>query len=134
MKYSEDMVVGHALKDQTHLQSLNDNLDHASAWSSDNSLRLNKRKSVQCFFRLRPSFGPESLDVLPNEVSSFRYLGVTLTSNLSFPLHVDTLFTKIRKLIYYIRPLRSYHTTQSLIRRFIDACILPLVLYFSRIV
>ncbi|VDL93982.1 unnamed protein product [Schistocephalus solidus] len=50
IKYADDMVVGHPLKNQTHLQCLKDGLDHVSAWSSDNGLQLNHEKSVQCVF------------------------------------------------------------------------------------
>ncbi|VDL98034.1 unnamed protein product [Schistocephalus solidus] len=95
IKYADDMVVGHPLKNQTHLQCLKDGLDHVAAWSSDNGLQLNHEKSVQCVFHLRPSPSSQFSAVLPNEVSSFLYLGVTLTSNLSFSQHIDALFTKI---------------------------------------
>uniref|UniRef100_A0A183TLQ8 Reverse transcriptase domain-containing protein n=1 Tax=Schistocephalus solidus TaxID=70667 RepID=A0A183TLQ8_SCHSO len=88
IKYADDMVVGHPLNNQTHLQCLMDGLDSVSAWSSDNGLQLNHEKSVQCVFHLRPSPSSESSAVLPNEVSSFRYLGVTLTFHLSFSQHI----------------------------------------------
>ncbi|VDM05518.1 unnamed protein product [Schistocephalus solidus] len=128
IKYADDMVVGHPLKNQTHLQCLKDGLDHVAAWSSDNGLQLNHEKSVQCGFHLRPSPSSQFSAVLPNEVSFFRYLCVTLTSNLSFSQYIDAHFTKIRKLLYYIGRLRSYHTPQALIWRYKEACVLPLIL------
>ncbi|BHF76592.1 hypothetical protein SprV_0501969100 [Sparganum proliferum] len=128
VKYADVVVVGHPLKSQTHLRSLKDGLNHVLAWSEENGLLINNQKSVQCIFRLRPSSNPDSSDILPNEVSSFRYLGVTLSSNLSFSLHIESIFIKVRKLRYYIRRWRSYHTPQPLVWRFIDACILPLIL------
>ncbi|BHF80866.1 hypothetical protein SprV_0702399400 [Sparganum proliferum] len=134
VKYADDVVVGHSLKSQTHLRSLKDGLNHVLAWSEENGLLINNQKSVQCIFRLRPSSNPDSSDILPNEVSSSRYLGVTLSSNLSFSLHIESIFIKVRKLLYYIRRLRSYHTPQPLVWRFINACILPLILYYSPVI
>ncbi|VDL87088.1 unnamed protein product [Schistocephalus solidus] len=99
IKYADDMVVGHPLKNHTHLQCLKEGLNHVSAWSSDNGLQLNHEKSVLFVFHLRLSPSSPFSAILPNEVSSFRYLGVTLTSHLSFSQHIDTLFTKIRKLL-----------------------------------
>ncbi|BHF66896.1 hypothetical protein SprV_0200991900 [Sparganum proliferum] len=39
----------------------------------ENFLLLNDRESVQCVSRLRPSPSPESLDILPMDISSISY-------------------------------------------------------------
>ncbi|VDM05779.1 unnamed protein product [Schistocephalus solidus] len=74
IKYAEDMVVDHPLKNQTHLQCLKDGLDHVAAWSSDNGLQLNHEKSVQRVFHLQPSPSSQFSAVLPNEISSLLQL------------------------------------------------------------
>ncbi|BHF79320.1 hypothetical protein SprV_0602244000 [Sparganum proliferum] len=77
VKYADDVVVGNPPKSQTHLRSLKDDLNHVLAWSEENGLLINNQKSVLCIFRLRPSPNPDSSDILPKVVSSFRFFFVS---------------------------------------------------------
>ena len=62
------------------------------------------------------------------------YLGVYLLYNPKWSGHISSVFTKVRKLLFYVRRLRSFSTPQFLIDRFVFCCILPHILYCSSVV
>ena len=68
------------------------------------------------------------------EPLSPKYLGVDLSYNLKWSGHISSVFTKVRKLSFYVRRLRSFSTPQFLINRFVFCCILPHILYCSPVV
>ena len=98
------------------------------------------RKVLMCFslssldkhIVLTSSLSNVSVNETPiSQAQKFKYLGVYLSFNLiTFPF----VFTKVRKLSFYVRRLRSFSTPQFLIDRFVFCCILPPILYCSPVV
>jgi len=49
-------------------------------------------------------------------------------------MHIESLFSKCRRLSFFIKRLRSYHSSQFVSERFVDACVLPILLYCSPVI
>lgn len=87
--------------------------------------------------------GSAYLDILENTPllsvdSSFiarpltiKYLGLTMSSNLSWSFHVQNVFSKVRKLSFFTLKLRKLSFPSIVIFKFTTLCILPLWLYCS---
>ena len=105
---------------------------------------LNANKCVDVPYCLKTGFRYESLFAnLPNFVVNnqcipkadhVKYLGFTLTHNLSWSVHVNNVFTKVRKLSFYAFKLRKLSVSSNLILKFVIACILPHWLYCSPVI
>ena len=66
------------------------------------------------------------------QAQKFKYLEVYLSYNLKWSGHISFVFTKVRKLSFYVRRLRSFSTPQFLIDRFVLLYSSPYPLLLSR--
>ena len=101
--YTDDMLLYKPVKlpeDFKHLQS---DIDHISDWVSSNNLTLNPNKcKFMIISRKRNSVQPPQLilnDTPLEQVETFKYLGVLLSSELSWSVHIESICTKASKLI-----------------------------------
>ena len=90
-----------------------------SAYLSMNKLVPNSRKSKLLMFRSRPvielpslSFGGEEIEW----VTEFKYLGITITNNMSFSKHVNNVTTKISQITGTFTCLRTIVPRNILIK------------------
>lgn len=110
-------------------------LDMVNKWLQINMLTLNSDKTKYMTFSMR-NLPPESrfnvhlishncnknLSDMPCScknlelVSSIKYLGVIIDNNLSFKKHIETLYTRLRKLIVVFKNLRDVIDKKSLTR------------------
>ena len=123
---------------------MQDSLNVLNDWSSSCSLMLNVNKCVEVPFCLKT--GPcyqALLTDLPNfivnnqripKADHVKYLGVTLSHNLSWSLHVENVFTKVRRLSFYAFRLRKLSVPSNLILKFVITCIIPHWLYCSPVI
>ena len=101
--YADNMLLYkpvRSLEDFRHLQS---DIDRISDWVSCNHLTLNssKCKTMIISRKRNPAQPPQLiLNGTPLEqVETFKYLGVLLSSELSWSTHIESICTKARKLI-----------------------------------
>ncbi len=100
-----------------------------SNWSVGNDLNLNLNKCVQWQCCYRPRFKTNiNGNTLP-EVESVTYLGVTLTNNANWAAHVEDIFRKCVHFSFFVKKLRRLSTPAEFIRKFVETCVLPLILY-----
>ena len=142
-KYADDVVIGCHCTDTDSFQELQDSLTSLFNWSSPRSLSLNVLKCVDIPFSLKTGSRYESVfsNLTPLVVNgqnipiveSVKYLGITLSHNLSWSPHVQTVFTKVRRLSFYALRLRKLAVPHNLILKFVIACVLPHWLYCSPI-
>ncbi|MGL5708737.1 MAG: reverse transcriptase family protein [Aeromonas sp.] len=141
-KYADDVVVGCSSGGANCTTPIQTSLDSINSWSSIRSLILNPSKCKVVTFcpsrnlsripTLPPvlKLGNDSLEV----VNTFKYLGVTFNSNLSWSSHVILTFNKVRKLTFYVTRLRSLSIPNDAIRLFVQSCLLVHWLYCSPVV
>jgi len=109
----------HKFVDVTTLSELLDNGDHASnmtqyveslsTWAQTNKMIINRSKSKEMILG---SLAKQSIlfltvqsDVI-ERVTTFKLLGVTLTNDLSWEAHVNSICAKVAPRLYYLTQLR----------------------------
>lgn len=144
LKYADDITLGAPAKSEIQEKILDENFRNVINWSSSHGLYLNKTKCVEMLLNLRALRSPGSIegfnhhmqidDVPLERVPSFKYLGVTISTDLTWSRHLEQLFIKCRKLSFHIKRLRSYRVPTVVIWRFVDSCVLSLILYCSPVI
>ena len=87
------------------MSSFQSDLDSISSWLSSHFLQINSSKSKYIFFSHKSfsyfdSFSKLTISQSPIElVSSFRYLGIILSSSLSWSPHISFVCNKSRKIL-----------------------------------
>ncbi len=95
------------------------------AWSL-NTLELNTLKTVEQIvdFRRPPALPP--LTIMNSTVSaaeSFRFLGTTISQDLKWDNHIESIVKKAQQRLYFIRQLRKFYLPQKLLIQFYSAII-----------
>ena len=139
IKYADDIALG--CEYSSHNSTLQFDLLHLIDWSTSNNLHLNPLKCTDVTFTLLKGCKlNDFLSELNNlhvdgvdipHCSTVRYLGVTLSRDVKWTVHVENVFMKVKKLIFYVKRLRSLSVPQNLTERFVYSYILPHLLYCS---
>ncbi len=88
-------------------------VERLTSWCQDNCLSLNvsKTKELIVDFRKRQQrpYTPLMISGTPVEkVSSFKYLGVNISEDLTWTTHIQTQVKKARQRLYHLRQLRKF--------------------------
>ena len=91
-------------------------VDSVADWTVDNRFQLNIDKCRE----IHISFSKNNADLPPlfinsqelEEIQYVKLLGVTITNNLSWNLHINETTKKASKRLYVLRQLGSLHRTQ----------------------
>ena len=91
--------------------SLQEAVNHIPSWSHNNLFQLNPTKCeelVVCFKTTPPSHGLIKIDGMQFErVSSAKVLGVTISNNLKWNNHKDTITSKAARRLYLLSQLKG---------------------------
>ena len=105
-KFADDTTVSEVVP-ASKLSTLQQAADYIHDWSQENHLQLNPTKCKEirtCFKRTPPSFPGVSIEGVEFEtVSSAKVLGVTISSDLKWSAHIDSITTKAAKRLYLLR-------------------------------
>ena len=95
--YADDIFLLHPMNSPDDLLTIQHNLDSLNLWLSSRHLSLDPTKSKYMFFSLKPQATFKSLCILDSpleHVTSFTYLGLTLTCKLSWSTYIQKLAVK----------------------------------------
>ncbi len=91
-------------------------------WCQVNHLSLNIDKTKELVVDLRRQsreHTPITIDKTPVErVSSFKFLGVHITEDLTWSAHTDAVLKKAHQRLFFLRRLRKFGTSPSILRLF----------------
>ena len=101
------------------------------SWCEDNNLTLNKEKTKEMKVDMRKKRSPHrplfigELEV--ERVSSFKYLGVHISDDLTWTLNTTQLVKKSQQRLYFLRRLRKFGMSPDILRNFYS-CIVESIL------
>ncbi len=91
-------------------------------WCQENHLSLNIDKTKELvvdYRRQSREHTPITIDKTPVErVSSFKFLGVHITEDLTWSAHTDAVLKKAHQRLFFLRRLRKFGTSPRILRSF----------------
>ncbi|KAK3523642.1 hypothetical protein QTP70_005833 [Hemibagrus guttatus] len=102
-------------------------IEQLAAWCSLNNLELNMLKTVEMivvFRRNTPAVPPLTImnSTVPT-VESFRFLCTTISQDLKWDTHIDSIIEKAQQRLYFLRQLKKFNLPQELLTQFYSAVI-----------
>ncbi len=98
-----------------------------AVWCSLNNLELNTLKRVEMtvdFRRNPPALPPLTImNSTVTTVETFRFLGTTISQDLKWDTHIDSIVKKAQQRLYFLHQLRKFNLPQELLKQFYSAII-----------
>ncbi len=124
LKFADDTTVIGLIKDRDE-SAYRQEVEQLAIWCSHNNLELNTLKTVEMivdFRRNPPAFPPLTImDSTVAAVESFKFLGTTISQDLKWDNHIDSIVKKAQQRLYFLRQLRNL--PQELLKQFYSAII-----------
>ncbi len=103
-------------------------VERLTSWCQDNCLSLNMSKTKELIvdFRKRQQrpYTPLMISGTPVErVSSFKYLCVNISEDLTWTAHIQTQVKKARQILYHQRQLRKFRVSPAILKTFYSGAI-----------
>ena len=143
LKYADDVAVCNSRNQQSDYV-LQDSIDEIVRWSEMHNLTINPEKTVELIFSLKTRNAYEQVtdNLRPITIkgepvarhTTNKYLGVFLSYDLKWSVQTSAVFTKIRKMCFFVRKLKVFSVPHKILVTFINACILPLITYCSPVI
>ncbi len=126
IKFADDTVVLGLISNNDETAYL-DEVEKLTSWCQDNCLSLNvsKTKELIVDFRkrhLRP-YTPLISGTPVERVSSFKYLGVNISEDLTWTTHIQAQVKKARQRLYHLRQLRKFRVSPTILKTFYSGTI-----------
>lgn len=133
VKFAEDTTVLRLITNDDEMDYRNE-VQHLVLWCDNNNLVLNIKKTkeiiVDCCKNKPSNHRPLSIgSEVVERVSSFKFLGVTMTEDLSWGTHIAPAVRKAQKHLFYLRKLKSYHIPRPLLVNFYNCAISSVLMY-----
>lgn len=130
LKFSDDTVLLSLLgtKDDPRIHT-----DRMVEWCEKNSLIINAKKTKEFIFGLPESLYPPPVIINNTDIEqvfSYKYLGIHVDAALSWSAHIDYICGKMQQRIYFLRRLRSFGTSKSILLLFFQF-IVPSVMQYG---
>ncbi len=126
-KFADDTVVLGLISNNDEIAYL-DEVEKLTSWCQDNCLSLNvsKTKEMIVDFRKRQQrpYTPLMISGTPVErVSSFKYLGVNISEDLTWTTHIQTQVNTARHRLCNLRQLRKCRVSPAILKTFYSGAV-----------
>ena len=139
MLYADDILLYKPIHSMTDYQQYQSDINTVSIWLKHRHLSINPAKCKYMVvtrkrFSLMQTFPPILIESTPiDQVSEMKYLGVTITSDLSLSKHISKISSKARKvagLVY--RKFYKHLATPALLKLYLST-VRPILEYCSSV-
>ncbi len=118
VKFADDTVVLGLISNNDETAYL-DEVERLEITVPGLSLNVSKTKELIVDFRKRQQllYTPLMISGTPVErVSSFKYLGVNISKDLTWTAHIQTQVKKARQRLYHLRQLRKFRVSPAILK------------------
>ena len=126
LKFADDTTVIGLIQDGDE-SAYRGEVDQLVLWCSQNHLELNPLKTVEMTVDLRKNPPPPHPLTILNKtvptVDSFRFLGSTISRDLKWSSHIDSVRKKAQQRLFFLRQLRKFNLPRELLIIFYTAII-----------
>ncbi len=126
LKFADDTTLIGLIQDGDE-SAYRQEVKELAVWCSLNNLELNTLKTVEVivdFRRNPPALPPLTImNSTVTAVESFRFLGTTISQDLKWDIHIDSIVRKAQQRLYFLRQLRKINLPQELLKQFYSAII-----------
>ncbi len=127
VKFADDTVALGLISNNDETAYL-DEVERLTPWCQDNCLSLNESKTKELIvdFRKRQQRPYTPLMIRGTHVervSSFKYLGVNISEDLTWTAHIQTQVKKTRQILYHLRQLRKFRVSPAILKTFYSGAI-----------
>ena len=122
VKFADDTTVVGLIKNNDE-SAYREEVQHLAAWCASNNLALNTTKTKELIVDYRRAKRCDHTPIYINgtvveRVSSFKFLGVHLSEDLSWTLNTSILIKKAQQRLYFLRTLRKAHLSPRILVNF----------------
>ena len=131
-KYVDDTTIAEPVhkKEKSNIQ---DAVTELITKSLQHKFQLNEAKCKELrisFAKCNPSFAPVSVNGKPIEVvPNVKLLGLNISHNLKWNVHVSEIIRKVSSRLYFLRQLKRAHVATKELLTFYITCIRPITKY-----
>ncbi len=126
LKFADDTTLIGLIQDGDE-SAYRQEVKELAVWCSLNNLELNTLKTVEMivdFRRNPPALPPLTImNSTETAVESFRFLGTTISQDLKWDNHIDSIVKKAQQRLYFLCQLRKFNLPQELLKQFYSAII-----------
>ncbi len=126
LKFADDTTLIGLIQDGDE-SAYRQEVKELAVWCSLNNLELNTLKTVEMivdFRRNPPALPPLTImNSTVTAVESVRFLGTTISQDLKWDNHIDSIAKKAQQRLYFLRQLRKFNLPQELLKQFYSAII-----------
>ena len=129
--YADDMSLSKTVTNLCDLKDTQNDVNSLKLWADTNHLTFNVRKtkfmllSRKCHSALPTNFNITLGDFSIERVHQFKYLGVTISANLSWDIHINEIFGRTRRQVGLLFRRFYRHTTPAVMLKLYKAIIRP---------
>ena len=102
-------------------------IDHFVEWCDIHFLDLNVPKTKEIILDFRKGDKKHSPVIIKNEevqiVDNHKYIGITVSNNLSWSEHISNIFTKLNQRMYFLRKLKSFQVDNTILQLFYSSAL-----------
>ncbi|XP_031159417.2 uncharacterized protein LOC116052744 [Sander lucioperca] len=122
VKFADDTTVIGLISNNDET-AYREEVQHLSLWCTYNNLALNTKKTKELIVDFKKSKAGTHTPILINgteveRVTSFRFLGVHISEDLSWTLNTSTLIKKAHQCLFFLRRLKKVHLSPQILVNF----------------
>ncbi len=132
MKFSDDTVILSLLTKNSNASIHKDGVDRFVHWCEDHKLHINTCKTVEMLFDPKSTGDRSPVTIHGNnikQVTSYKYLGIHIDSDLSWQTQVVTVCARIHQRLHFLRRLRLFGVCKNIMLIFYRATIESILRY-----